>query len=307
MANKSNKEIKAAVFDIQRFSVHDGPGIRTTVFLKGCPLRCKWCANPESQRQNPEILLRNTRCDQCGECVKACPLSAIVLEESNIRLDRDRCDCCMKCVDVCLTGAISRAGEIKTVEEIVIEAEKDKVFYNNSGGGVTISGGEPLFQPEFTYALLKALKEKSLHTALDTCGYAKWDVLDKILDYTDLALFDIKHIENEAHHAGTGFGNSLIFENLERTLEKNKKVWVRIPIIPGFNDSEKHVTELAEYFLKRPVEKITLLAYHELGRNKWEFLGLENPMPELPGLKEEELSHLRDIFVSAGLKATIGY
>jgi len=224
MTQSSKKEgLQGTVFDIQRYSIHDGPGIRTTVFVKGCPLRCKWCSNPESQNSYPEVLFSKAKCDGCGKCVEVCPLGAIILDGDGIHIDRAKCDRCMKCLDVCYPHAIRCAGERKSVEEVIEEVSKDELFYRNSGGGVTISGGEPLFQPQFTLALLKECKERQLHTALDTCGFANWKEMEGILDYTDLVLFDIKHLDPEMHLMGTGLEMSLSLKTSTGLLKRGKE------------------------------------------------------------------------------------
>ena len=299
--------IMGNVFDIQRYSIHDGPGIRTTVFLKGCPLTCKWCSNPESQNMYSEILLRKNKCDRCGKCIEHCPSNLISLTDNGIEIDRLRCDRCMKCVDVCPTHAISSTGQSMTVEEVVAEVIKDELFYLNSGGGVTISGGEPLFQPEFTLALLEEFKNRELHIALDTCGFAEWEILNRLVSYVDLMLFDVKHLDSDQHKLGTGVGNELIFENLMRIAEKRKRVWVRIPIVPGYNDSEQYTCDLIEFLSNMPVEKVSLLGYHEWSRSKYEALGREYPLSSALPVTESYTSRMKDAMELRGLNVTIGY
>jgi pyruvate formate lyase activating enzyme len=187
--------MKGLVSDIQRFSIQDGPGIRTTVFVKGCPLRCGWCSNPESQNLHPDIFIDTQRCNKCGKCQEVCSRGAITLVRG-LKIDKKRCDLCLRCVEICSPGAITLAGKCMDVDEVVREIKRDKLFYKNSGGGITLSGGEPLFQPEFTYLLLKSCQENGLHTAIDTCGYAPWAVFDKVLVCTNLLLFDIKHMDS---------------------------------------------------------------------------------------------------------------
>lgn len=295
------------IFNIQRYSIHDGPGIRTTVFLKGCPLRCKWCANPESINPYPEIFFREERCNQCGNCLEACSRKAITINESGVQIDRTKCDSCLKCEEVCHTSAISRIGKKITVEEVVTEVMLDEPFYNNSGGGITISGGEPLYQAKFTLNLLKECKNRSLHTALDTSGYAKWEVLDEILNYTDLVLFDIKHLNQEEHQKGTGLGNELILTNLEKILKKGKRVWARIPVIPNYNNSHQYIETLEKFLSRKPIEKVSLLKYHEWGRHKYKLLGREYPLREAPPISDGKMQSLKSILESHGLKVTIDY
>lgn len=301
--------VKGPVFLIQRYSIQDGPGIRTTIFLKGCPLRCKWCANPESQNLHPEILVRRMKCEKCGTCLEACEAGAITLDEDGARIDRSKCDLCLKCADVCPTGAIERTGEYITLEDAVEEAGRDSLFYRNSGGGVTLSGGEPLFQPEFAINLLKACKAKGISTALDTCGHAGWEVFDQALQDTDLVLYDVKHLDPEIHYRGTGVKNDLILENLGKLVkDKRARVWIRVPIIPDFNDSEEYIRELAAFLKGLPVEKISLLGYHEYAKPKYESLGLEYPLGDsLVKPSEEKIEHFKEIMLSSGLDVTIGY
>jgi len=305
---KNQGVAEGLVFSIQRYSIQDGPGIRTTIFLKGCPLKCKWCSNPESQNPYPEIMVRRARCNGCGKCLDVCDCGAITVDEGGLRVDRSTCDLCMKCVDVCPTDAIEITGKNITLEEAIEECSKDELFYRNSGGGVTLSGGEPLDQPEFALNLLKECKERSLSTALDTCGYASWEVLDRVLEYTDLVLFDIKHLDAEIHRKGTGLGNQLILENLRRIVDAGRtRVWLRVPIIPNYNDSEQYIERLARAITKMPAEKISLLAYHEWGKPKYEFLGRDYPLDGSVPPSEDRLRTLQDIMQSKGLQVTIGY
>ncbi len=299
---------KGRIFSIQRFSIQDGPGIRTTVFLKGCPLRCAWCSNPESQSPHPEIMARPQKCEGCGECVEACPKKAIQLEGGVARIDRALCDLCMDCAAACPTGALEVSGEEVTIEEAVNESCRDEPFYKNSDGGVTLSGGEPLFQPAFALRFLRECKERGLSTALDTCGYAPWEVFEGILAHTDLVLFDVKHLDPEMHLEGTGVDNDLILDNLRRmTASGRTRVWIRIPVIPGYNDSEEHARALAERLAGMPVEKVSLLDYHEWGKPKYGFLGKEVPFQGEVSEDPERLERLKGIMESAGLSVTIGH
>ena len=293
------------IFNIQRFSIHDGPGIRSTVFMKACPLRCHWCSNPESWNPYPEIMTNDLRCIKCGKCAQICPTGAITVNQKGRKINRAKCTLCLECAEVCPTGGISISGEYMTIEDVMKEVESDKLFYQNSGGGVTISGGEPLSQWEFVHQLLKECKQEGIHTALDTSGYAPWDILEKVLDYTDLVLFDIKHINSSQHRKGTGKGNKLIIDNMKRTASKTR-TWLRFPLIPGYNDSGEHVRELAELGVKIGVEKFSILPYHEWGKAKYEKLGRRYPFKNAQTPSDEHIQELQRIIENMGLKVTIG-
>jgi len=303
--NQTGKE--GIIFNIQRYSIHDGPGIRTTVFLKGCPLRCKWCSNPESINPFPELFLRQERCDQCGQCLDICIPKAISYDNDTIQIKRVDCNLCMKCIEVCPLNVINSIGKKTSINEIISEVMQDELFYNNSGGGVTISGGEPLFQLEFTLNLLKEFKKKALHTTIDTTGYAKSEDLDKILPYTDLILFDIKHLNPEIHQKGTGVANDLILKNFKTCLKRGMKIWVRVPIIPDFNDSSQYIAKLAKYLSEEPVEKISLLKYHEWGKHKYKYLDRVYPLKDTNFISDVQIQDFKNIIESYGLKVTIDY
>jgi len=299
---------KGLVFNIQRYSIHDGPGIRTTVFFKGCPLRCRWCSNPESINPLPEIMVRSSRCDGCRRCIESCPQDAITLDADGLHLDRARCDQCLKCFDTCQANALEVAGRYVSIKEVLDECIRDEMFYRNSGGGVTLSGGEPLFQAEFAINLLQECKRNGLSTALDTSGYVPWKVLEKASQYTDLVLFDIKNIDNEAHRSGTGADNRLIMDNLEKLVKTGKsKVWIRIPVIPDYNDSEEYMERLAVRLQTIPAEKNSLLGYHEWGRQKYQSLGKNYSLNDCKPPPQERLQILINILKSKGLEVTAGY
>ena len=222
----NSKQISGVVFLIQSYSVQDGPGIRTTVFLKACSLRCRWCQNPESWNNYPELITRDAKCVLLGKCKEVCPADAIMIDSRTGRIiDRNKCDLCFKCVPACPSGALSKIGDHMTVDEVMSEIKKDEPFLVRSQGGVTVSGGEPLNQPVFACELLKGCKEIGLHTALDTSGQGDWTALEKILVYTDLVLYDIKHMDSERHKTATGVGNNLILSNL-RKIPPEKKIWL---------------------------------------------------------------------------------
>jgi len=300
--------VQGLVFNIQRYSIHDGPGIRSTVFFKGCPLRCKWCSNPESLNPVAELMVREARCNGCGRCIKVCAPGALSLAASGLRLDRGKCDLCLKCVEACWEDAIELAGRQMSVEEVVEECSKDELFYRNSGGGVTLSGGEPLLQADFALELLRNLKERGFSTALDTCGHIPWETLEKALAYIDLVLFDVKHIDSQEHHDGTGTDNKLILSNLEKAVAAGKsRIWIRVPVIPGYNDSDKYMQSLAGRLQGMKAEKVSLLGYHEWGRAKYQSLGRAYQLNGRTPLTRERMCEIIDIFKAKGLDTTAGY
>ncbi len=266
---------EGTVFNIQKFSINDGPGIRTTVFMKGCPLNCLWCHNPESKSAKPEIFFDKRKCTGCRSC-EVCPYGCHVFTDTEHIFNREKCIACGKCAEVCFADALEIAGEKKTVDEVISEVMKDKDFYENSGGGMTLSGGEPMYQFEFTYELLKTAKENGLHTCIETCGFAKWEQYEKIADLVDIFLFDYKATDSEKHKEFTGVPNELILENLKKLDEKGCKTVLRCPIIPGLNDTDEHFSSIARTAnsLKNVLE-INIEPYHPLGKGKSEMLGKE--------------------------------
>ena len=302
-------EARGVVFNIQRFSIHDGPGIRTTVFLKGCPLRCGWCSNPESTRPTPEIITRDAKCIRCGKCVEACSQQAITVAQNTRTIQWEKCNYCMKCVEVCPSGAIEHAGEYMTVARVMDVVGRDAGFYGRTNGGMTLSGGEPLVQWQFALELLQAAKRRGLHTALDTTGYADWETLDEILKFTDLVLYDVKHPNSARHQEATGVPNERILDNLRKTVAKpGVKVWVRHAVIPQFSDSEDELEELCKLVLtlKPPVEKISLLPYHKFGELKYAATGKVYPWKGIPVMTEEQVGRLKKLVESHGIKVDVG-
>lgn len=273
---------KSIVFNIQKFSINDGPGIRTTVFLKGCMLNCIWCHNPESKSAKPQLMFRKDRCIGCGACLKACPRGVHSIGENGEHLiNREACIACGKCVEACV-GALEIAGKEMSVEEILKEVMKDKVFYDNSGGGMTISGGDPLMRPRFTLALLKGAKEKGLHTCIETSGFARWEDIEAMVPYVDLFLWDVKESDSANHKEYTGVPNERILENLHKLDAAGAGIILRCPIIPGYNDREEHlkaIGKLAEELVN--VQRVDVEPYHPLGKSKCESLGKAYPLEEL--------------------------
>jgi len=270
MTVTSMSDCSGLVFDVKHYAVHDGPGLRTTVFLKGCPLRCEWCHSPESQSPAPEVMVDTDRCIGCGACVSSCPRGAIS-EPGHI--DRAACDGCGVCAESCYAEALELIGRRMTVADVLAEVERDRLLIEVSGGGVTLSGGEPAAQPEFAEALMRSLKERGYHTALDTSGQCDWDTLRGLLDHVDLVLYDVKHMDQESHLRYTGVSNELIMGNLERTLGLGKRVWIRVPLIPGVNDDDAHLRRMGEHLCTLGAESVQVLPYHVLGVPKYEGLG----------------------------------
>jgi len=281
---QNNTEMKAIIFDIERNSFVDGPGIRTTVFFKGCNLRCAWCHNPESQSPRPQMMFFKNKCTGCGICKKKCPYSL------------EFCDLCGKCTLYCPYDARKICGKEYTVDEVFEKVVKDKSFYENSGGGVTFSGGECMLQVDFLSEILKKCKENGIHTAVDTAGHVTFESFEKILPYTDLFLYDIKCFDSEVHRKYTGVGNELILENLKKILSCDKKVWIRVPIIPTVNDNEDEMKKIKAFFaLNGYPEKIELLPYHAMGEHKYAAIGMERSVFSVPS--EEKMKKLKSIFL----------
>lgn len=294
---KRRKETKGIIFNIQRYSIHDGPGIRTTVFLKGCPLRCFWCQNPESQETKPEILINKSVCSLCGRCIDICPAGANRFSEKGSIIDRGKCLGCGKCIEVCSVQGRTLVGREMTVNEVMGEVLRDRIFYENSGGGVTLSGGDPIVQPKFSLEILRRCKEQGLHTAIETCGLTLWPILKGLLNHTDLILYDIKCLDPIKHQNATGKHNRLIIENVKK-IAKSKAMKVRVPLVAGFNDSVEDIREILEFVkgeLKLSSVDIDLLPYNKLGEGKYERLDRESSRPSLETQSEEHIRMLEII------------
>lgn len=289
------------IFDVRRFSVNDGPGIRTTVFFKGCPLKCVWCHNPEGLDVGPEIFRDEKRCmGAAHRCTVVCPKNALH-KEKEWELDRQLCDSCGECARRCPTGAFQIIGSRMTIDALMALIEKDRVFYDNSGGGVTFSGGEPLMQPQFLAAILSLCKEKGVHTTVDTCGYAAWETIKPLCAAIDLFLYDLKLIDDMEHRKYTGVSNKCILENLRKVVDAGKAVNIRIPLIPGITDTEQNIFAVAELLKTIPsVRQISLLNFHKGGEQKYRRKGLPYAMGGAQPLNDETINRIKAVFEKLG-------
>jgi pyruvate formate lyase activating enzyme len=280
--------ITGTVFDIRRYSIHDGPGIRTAVFFKGCPLACAWCHNPESQSFSLELMFRAKRCIQCNDCLDVCPNNAVSRRGDGIYVDRSACKVSGNCTLICPAGALEILGRVMSVESVLAEIERDRVFYEQSGGGATFTGGEPLSQPRFLLELLSACRKRGISTVLDTSGYAPWPVLNEIRLLVDVFLCDLKMVDDTRHRQWTGVTNAQILSNLRMLSEAGSRIQVRIPLIPGINDDEENLGATGEFLAALPhVPPVALLPYHNIAEGKYAGLGkvyglseLHTPMPK---------------------------
>jgi pyruvate formate lyase activating enzyme len=295
---KESSEITGIVFNFQQFSIQDGPGLRTTMFVKGCPFHCPWCSNPESIYPSYQIRVAPVNCSGCGECLKVCKSGALSHDENHrIVFDYAKCTHCLDCYDACQFKAITAVGIRVTVKEAVKELLKDKPFYSNTGGGVTISGGEPLVQHEFVAAVFGELKKEGVHTALDTTGYAKWDIVKKVTQNVDLILYDVKHLDSKRHQEMLGVKNEVILDNLNKLAGKTD-IWLRVPLVPGFNDDLEMADKIVELGRKVQAKKVYFLPMHRWGEHKYCGLGYDNNYSKLRDFTEEELEKWRDHFKS---------
>lgn len=306
------------VTNIQRFSVNDGPGFRTNVFLKGCNLHCVWCHNPETIKFNKELFWKAMVCVQCGQCFDACPRDAInpPIDPEEARAEhstydkiiRENCDMCMKCVEVCPTGALEVVGQEYTVDEILDEVEQDMPFYENSGGGMNLSGGEPSVHPDIVRKLLEGARQRGISSCMDTNGVFKWDTMEPLLEYIDVVLYDLKHLDTDEHKRMTGAGNETVLENLRRLLAAGKRVWLRIVVIPDYSDSLDYHERVAEFLKGLPStpERIDLLPFHNWCESKYRQLGIKWMYADMQAVDPSLLRPAVDIYRNAGLEVTIG-
>lgn len=302
-----NNNITGIVFDIKKFSIHDGPGIRTTVFLKGCPLQCVWCHNPEGISSKPEIHIWEQRCIACGNCVEICPNSAVSFQDGLRLWDRDVCTRCGRCASLCPAETVQLIGKTVSVADVMAEIEKDVICYDQSGGGVTFSGGEPLNQIRFLKALLESCKDQKIHTAVDTCGLSPWKNYQEIIPYTDLFLFDLKLMDEPRHKELTGASNQLILENLQRLVNQGKQIVVRLPIIPGLNNQPENIAETRSYLQSLgSILKVDILPYHRIASDKYRRMQNEYKLEAIPTPTDTEMESIASQFRSDGFTVTIG-
>lgn len=309
------------IFDIKKYSINDGPGIRTTVFLKGCPLDCWWCHNPESKSLKAELMYRANRCTLCAECVSACPLEAIEIhphplplslrergwgEGESATTDRTICDNCGICAEVCYNGARELLGREMTVAQVMKEIERDVPFFDQSKGGVTFSGGEPLMQRKFLAEVLRACRAHDIHTVVDTSGFATWEVLDSIRGDVSLFLYDLKSMDDERHKQYTGVSNELILSNLRRLDDVGVYCVVRIPLVPGVNDDEENLVESGKFLASLPnIVSVELMGYHEIAKGKYEALGMEYRLPGAKAPSVESMKWAAGVIEGFGLKVRV--
>jgi len=306
MGLKIKMEI-GVIFDIKRYAIHDGPGIRTTVFFKGCPLSCSWCHNPEGIASSGELIFRNNRCVGCGECFTACKKGAISFVHGKPEIDRKICDLCGECTSACPSTALEMIGKSISKQQLVEEIEKDRVFFEESGGGVTFSGGEPLQQADFLRAVLKECKKRGIHTALDTTGFAPYEVIETIKPYVDLFLYDLKMMDEKKHLEFTGVSNTLVLDNLKKLSQNGSSVQVRIPLIPDVNDTGDCIRKIASFIADQPsLKDVSLLPYHDIAAQKYERLNKSPFTPKSAHLPERKVDLLKKILEDRGLHVSIG-
>lgn len=297
------RDISGLVFDIQRYCLQDGPGLRVLVFLKGCPLRCLWCSNPESQSTKVELMVDPTRCQNCGLCAEVCPVGAIWKETDHfLRYNREKCDLCGVCVERCPSAARRFVGRQMQLVEVIGEIERDIPFFRRSGGGMTLGGGEPTYQPEFSYNILKTCRDLNINTAVETCGHCPWDVLARLSPETNLFFYDVKQVDSNKHKKYTGVDNQLILDNLFRLTEIGAHVIIRYPLIPGYNDSSKDIDNLVRLVHKlEGIKRIELEPYHRYGETKYKTLGRKYALDGLDTLTQTQVQRIVDQIAFAGL------
>lgn len=294
--------MEGMIFNIQRFSIHDGPGARTTVFFKGCNLKCKWCHNPESITSKSQIEFYPERCIGCGACFKVCHNGAHFLDENKIhRINRIKCDGCLLCTEICYANALVAVGKKVNSDYLLKSILTDELYYKNSQGGVTFSGGECMLQIDFLVEILIKCKDRGIHTAVDTAGNVPWSFFEKIMNVTDLFLYDVKAVDTNRHMELTGVNNDLILQNLRRLSEAGKQIHVRIPFITGYNQDQ--IAEIAEILKPLNIEKVEVLSYHKLGNSKYTALGIKNELLEIQVPTDDMVDRAITILRNNGLNA----
>jgi len=298
---------RGRIFNIQRFSLQDGPGIRTVVFVKGCPLRCPWCCNPESQNSFLEVGHIDTLCNHCGRCLEVCEPKAITYAEKGVHIDRDKCTNCGACVPVCPSNAMRLFGQDLSLDELLDELRKDSLYYRNSGGGITVSGGEVLLHTKLTAAILKRCQEMGYHTAMETSGYGTQTALDTVLEYLDLVLYDLKIMDPERHQAVIGVPNGPILANAKRVLASGVPMIIRVPLIPTLTETDENIQEIARFVKEEldPGLTVHLLPYHRFGQNKYNMLDREYQISEFEAMSDERALEIADYFKTSGLNCEI--
>lgn len=297
----------AFITNIQGYSIHDGPGIRTVVFFKGCPLSCQWCANPESISGKSQTGFLELLCKGCGKCLETCPNNAINISENSHRIDYSKCDACGKCSDNCSYGALVKYGEPMTVDEVWDAVRRDKMFYDTSGGGVTVSGGEPLLHAQFVKELFRYCREEKIGTCVETCGFVPPESFMEVIPFTDMFLFDLKHMDSDIHKKYTGRHNEKILKNAALLIEQGADVVFRQPLIPGVNDSDANI-EATALFLKKLGERalrFELMPFHRMGTDKYRALNMEYLLDDLEIMDNETLEKIKDAYIDCGINCTI--